>query len=129
MEKDKITQPRNSTFSTRTGNWALTWNPSFAAKKNQNFTQAQRYIDSEVLRYCSPKVPFRSGFLDKSGTLGTVIGSGVVQYTAVYAKVQYYCTAQTRPYDANRGGKWFERMKVSNGKDILNGAKKIAAGG
>ena len=128
MALSKIKQPSNTTVGTKNGSITLKWDVSFATKRNQNFTDAQKYVDSEVLRYCSPKVPFQTGNLDRSGTLGTTIGSGSVQYSAVYSKVQYYNTAQTRPYDANRGGKWFERMKVSNGKDILNGAKKIAAG-
>lgn len=128
MALSKIKQPSNTTVGTKNGSITLKWDVSFATKRNQNFTDAQKYVDSEVLRYCSPKVPFQTGNLDRSGTLGTTIGSGNVQYSAVYSKVQYYNTAQTRPYDANRGGKWFERMKVSNGKDILNGAKKIAAG-
>lgn len=128
MALSKIKQPSSTTVGSKNGSVTLKWNASFAAKRNQNFTDAQKYVDSEVLRYCSPKVPFQTGNLDRSGILGTTIGSGSVQYSAVYSKVQYYNTAQTRPYDANRGGKWFERMKVSNGKDILNGAKKIAAG-
>lgn len=70
-------------------------------------------------------VPFQTGMLDKSGKLGTVIGSGNVQYIAPYARTQYYDTATSRPYDANRGAKWFERMKVAYKKDILSGAKKL----
>lgn len=39
--------------------------------------------------------------------------------------MQYYGTADTRPYDANRGAHWFERMKVAEKEDILRGADKI----
>ena len=129
MNMPKIEQPPNTEFHIQSGKGVFTWNPAFASDKNQKFDKAQRYIDSEVLRFCSPKVPFRTGNLNRSGTLGTVIGSGEVRYNSVYARYQYYSTAQTRPYDSNRGGKWFERMKVSNGKDIINGAKKIISGG
>lgn len=73
----------------------------------------------------APRVPFKTGMLEKSGKLGTKVGSGVVEYIAPYARMQYYDTAQTRPYDPNRGGKWFERMKVVEKKNILDGAKKI----
>lgn len=124
-----ITQPSNSHFKTGNGKGTLTWNPVFASLRNQQFAKAQKYIDSEVIRYCSPRVPFQTGYLNRSGTLGTVIGSGLVRYSAVYSKVQYYNTPETRSYDANRGGKWFERMKVANGKDILQGSKKIVVGG
>ena len=36
-----------------------------------------------------------------------------------------YGTADTRPYDANRGAHWFERTKVAEKEDILRGADKI----
>ena len=59
-------------------------------------------------------VPLRTGTLERSGTLGTLIGSGEVKYIAPYARRQYYNTATTRSYDPRRGGKWFERMKTAN---------------
>lgn len=82
-------------------------------------SKKQEIIDSEVLRLCAPLVPFRTGSLERSGTLGTVIGSGEVKYIAPYARAQYYNTAQTRSYDPRRGGKWFERMKTANKDQIL----------
>lgn len=124
-----ITTPRGQIIRTSTKSGAvkaeLSWNPNFAPQKTQNFTKAQKFVDSEVLRYCSAMVPFQTGMLDKSGKLGTVIGSGNVQYIAPYAAKQYYDTSTIRPYDANRGAKWFERMKVAYKKDILAGAKKL----
>ena len=117
-----VTTPRGQIIRTTTKSGAvkaeLSWNPNFAPQKSQNFTRAQKFVDSEVLRYCSAMVPFQTGMLDKSGKLGTVIGSGNVQYIAPYARTQYYDTA-------NRGAKWFERMKVAYKKDILSGAKKL----
>lgn len=124
-----ITTPRGQIIQTTTKNGTvkaqLTWNKDFAPRRKQNFTRAQKFVDSEVLRYCSALVPFQTGMLDKSGKLGTTIGSGVVQYIAPYAAHQYYNTATSRPYDANRGSKWFERMKVAYKKDILKGAKQL----
>ncbi|WP_242857184.1 hypothetical protein [Fusicatenibacter saccharivorans] len=70
-------------------------------------------------------MPFQTGMLEKSGKLGTTVGSGLVEYIAPYARMQYYDTAQSRPYDANRGAKWFERMKVAEKREILDGAKKL----
>ena len=84
----------------------------------------QKFVDSEVLRRCSPRVPLKTGMLEKSGKLGTVIGSGEVEYIAPYARIQYYSISESRPYDPNRGAKWFERMKVAEKKDILKGARK-----
>ena len=122
---DKIQTPRGCVFKTEHGTAQLEWNEGFAAQRNESFTRKQKFVDSEVLRLCSPRVPFRTGMLEKSGKLGTVIGSGEVDYVAPYAAPQYYNTAETRPYDANRGAKWFERMKVADGDTILKGAEKI----
>lgn len=124
-----ITTPRGQIIQTTTKygkvKAQLTWNKDFVPRRNENFSRAQKFVDSEVLRYCSAMVPFRTGMLDKSGKLGTVIGSGNVQYIAPYAAKQYYDTATTRSYDSHRGGKWFERMKVAYKSDILKGARKL----
>ena len=63
-------------------------------------------------------------YLIKSGQLGTVIGSGVLEYTAPYARRQYYENAGKS--GGNRGKLWFERMKAKDKEDILKGAKKYA---
>lgn len=125
MTLRKITAPQGSIVITEKGKAKLTWNPDFASKRNAQFSRKQRFVDSEVLRRCSPRVPFRTGMLEKSGILGTEIGSGEVNYIAPYAAAQYYETADTRLYDANRGAHWFERMKVAEKEDILRGADKI----
>jgi hypothetical protein len=57
----------------------------------------------------------QSGILKKSGTLGTEIGSGEVDWIAPYARKQYYDTPETRVYDPMRGSLWFERMKADHG--------------
>lgn len=66
--------------------------------------------------------------LIRSGELGTVVGSGEVNYVAPYASKQYWNTSESRNYDPRRGGKWFERMKADHKQQILAGAKKIAGG-
>lgn len=125
MALNKITTPRGSVVQTAKGNAKLVWDPSFAARRNEMFSQQQKFVDSEVLRRCSPKVPFDTGMLEKSGKLGTEIGSGEVDYVAPYAAAQYYNTSESRSYDPNRGAKWFERMKASEKEEILEGAKKL----
>lgn len=107
----------------------IEWNPGFGPKMTAQFNNAQAFVDSEVLRYSSAYVPFQSGLLQKSGILGTEIGSGVVQWVAPYAHSQYYYTALTRSYDMKRGAQWFERMKADHGKAIIAGAKRLAGGG
>ena len=101
----------------------LKWNASFTSNRRKSFVKAQMIVDSEVLRLDAKLVPLRTGFLKRSGDLGTVIGSGEVSYTAPYARHQYYETAETRIYDPRRGAKWFERMKVANKEAILRAVR------
>lgn len=109
-----IKNPRGAIIQGKNGKAQLIWNAGCAPRVNEVLSRKQEIIDSEVLRLCAPMVPKRTGALELSGTLGTVIGSGEVQYIAPYARAQYYNTSQTRSYDARRGGMWFERMKVAN---------------
>ncbi len=90
--------------------------------------KVQRYIDSEVLRLCSPLVPFDQGTLNESGTINTTVGSGEVKYRTPYARRWYYMPASFQGAP-NRGNYWFERMKNNGGKDsILAGAQKLIGG-
>ena len=94
--------------------------------------QVQKFIDSEVLRKCSPYVPFLKGDLEKSGKANTVLGSGRVIYKTPYARKQYYMNAgrgnQGMAKGGRRGKKWFERMKADHLMSILDGAAKVAGG-
>ncbi len=98
---------------------------NFGAKYTKRFTKAQKFIDGEVLRFCSTRVPFQTGMLQKSGTIGTELGKGEIRYIAPYAAPQYYNTSQSRPYDDKRGAYWFERGKVAERKRILQSAAKL----
>ena len=125
MDIHNIVTPVNRVINFVGGGVKLCWSSTFGRNRSAMFSRKQKIVDSEVLRYCSALIPFQTGMLDKSGKLGTVIGSGLVQYIAPYAAEQYYNTATSRSYDANRGAKWFERMKVSYKADILSGAQKL----
>lgn len=102
----------------------LTWNPGFRPDKQQKFSSAQSFVDSECLRYCNPLTPRLTGALIKSGTLGTVLGSGSIEYLAPYARRQYY----EHKGDGQRGSLWFERMKIAHKEAIRKGAAKIIDG-
>lgn len=86
--------------------------------------KAQKYIDSEILRRSDPLVPFDTGMLKKSGITGTKIGTGVIEYTAPYAKKQYFKGRAT----GQRGRYWVRRMWTSEKPDILGNAQKIING-
>lgn len=91
-------------------------------------SEAQKYIDKEVLRLCDPLVPKDTGALISSGIINTQIGSGKVRYREPYARRWYYMPA-TFAGAPSRGNYWFERMKKQGGrKQILEGLKKITGG-
>jgi hypothetical protein len=125
-----VETPRGSIVITPNGKASLTFNPDFQPKWQRHYSDAQKFVDSEVLRLCEPYTPLRTGMLIMSGILGTDVGSGTVQWIAPYAKSQYYSSrkpgSQTGPL---RGPQWFERMKQVSGPTILAGARKIAGGG
>lgn len=56
--------------------------------------------------------------LIKSGTLGTVVGSGSIEYLAPYARRQYY--------EHKTKARWFKTMKASHKDAIREGAEKLA---
>lgn len=142
----RIRTPSGGTIKTPNGEVRLDWNPNFADIWQSRFNQAQRYVDKEVLRYNAKYIPFRTGFLNQSGTLGTVIGSGLVVYNAPYARYMYYgkvmrdaqgramfgmapkhVTNEPIQYHGapQRGAFWFERMKAAHKDSILRGASKL----
>lgn len=118
----KISTPRGFVADDGNGKITLNWNPGFGPEMTANLNKAQAFVDSECLRLCAPLVPMRTSMLLKSGTLGTVIGSGEVQYIAPYARVNYYENRGT----GARGKLWFKRMAAAHRKQILAGAKRLA---
>ena len=118
----KITSPRGSvvTHTMKTGKVVarLDWNSGFARKKGQASESAQEFVDSECIRCMEPLTPRRTGMMIKSAKLGTVIGSGNIEYLAPYARRQYY--------EHKEKAHWFETMKASKKDVILKGAEEIA---
>lgn len=118
----KITSPRGSVVTRQTKNGSISaeivWNSGFARKKGQAFESAQEFVDSECIRCMEPLTPRRTGMMIKSAKLGTVIGSGNIEYLAPYARRQYY--------EHKEKAHWFETMKASKKDVILKGAEEIA---
>jgi hypothetical protein len=130
-KRAEIRTPRGWIQVNPDGKAELTWNPDFKEKWNRRYTEAQIFVDSEVLRSCEPYVPFDTGMLMHSGTLGTEIGSGTVQWIAPYARYQYYMKNRKKVNERKplAGSFWFERMKEVHGRRIISEARKIAGGG
>lgn len=125
----QILTPRGELYQMKDSNGNITakleWNPGFGEEKAQGFSNAQEFIDSECLRYMDPLTPRRTGYLIKSGQLGTIIGSGQIEYLAPYARRQYY---EHKGGNGQRGSRWFERMKAQKGEAIRKGAAKFVTG-
>lgn len=114
--KDTTTTISNSEGKTTA---KFTWNSTCKTSLENGLGNAQEYVDSECIRYMNSLTPRLTGVLIKSVTLGTTIGSGELDYVAVYARRQYYENASK--------SMWFETMKNRNKSTILEGARKVAA--
>jgi hypothetical protein len=125
-----INTPRGKIIITGSGTARLEWNTNFQQKWQKHYSDAQKFVDSEVLRLSEPYTPMLTGMLIKSSILGTDVGSGEVKWIAPYSRRQYYMKrlpgSQTGPL---RGPMWFERMKQVHGKMIIEGARRIAGEG
>ena len=113
--------------------------------------RVQKYIDSECIRLMSPYVPFVSGSLEKTLTMGTKLGSGLIKQIAPQARYLYYgklmVSSVTGSAWARHGEKkvltdkdleyskaahplagpfWFDRMAADKKDDILKGAQQEA---
>lgn len=148
----RIDTPKGSVIQTNNGKAKLEWSSDFQPKWEDRYSKAQKFVDSEVIRLCAPYTPFDSSFLQKSAVLGTVIGSGTVEWVAPYARYLYYGllmvspstgsswaekgerkTLTDKPLSYNgspkRGKLWFERMKADHKQEIIDNARRIAGGG
>lgn len=130
IRREPIVTPRGKILvNNATMKAELKWNPGFGNQWEGRYTNAQKYVDSEVLRLCEPYIPLQTGMLVMSGLLGTDVGSGTVSWIAPYARAQYYM--KRKPGSETgflRGPQWFERMKQVDGPSIIKWAKRIAGG-
>ena len=126
----EIRTPRGVVYIGPNGKAELKFNSNFGKKWTKRFSDAQVFVDSEILRLSEPYTPLLTGMMIKSGTLGTEVGSGFVKWIAPYSRKQYYLKrkvgTQTGPL---RGPFWFARMKAVSGQHIIAGAKRIAGKG
>lgn len=120
--------------------------------------RVQQRIDEDVLKFCKDKEPFRTGNLRNSAITASVIGEGLIVYSADYSRYLYYGevygpniprfeagelagfwsppgkkkhpTGQKLTYQGapERGAFWFERMKAEHKDDILRAAAVMAGG-
>lgn len=130
MSYPKIETPRGTIIVNSRGYAELKWSTTFRQKWQKQYSESQKFVDSEVLRLSDPYIPLRTGMLIKSGILGTVIGNGEVAWIAPYAKAQYYRARKPGSQTgALRGPYWFQRMKAAHGRRLIEQARRIAGSG
>lgn len=97
---------------------------------SSKYSQAQKFLDSEVIKDSDPYVPMRTGNLRDSGISGTSLGSGCVVYNAPYAKPMYYGIHCHFSKDKHplACAQWFEKAKSLKKKDWLDGVNRIVKG-
>jgi hypothetical protein len=129
MSSPIIDTPRGKIIVTKNGRAELAWSVNFQPKWQGRYTKAQKFVDSEVLRRSEKYTPLLTSMLIKSGTLGTVIGSGLVKWIAPYARRQYYSPRKPGSQTgALRGPFWFSRGKAVWGRQLIYQARKMAGG-
>lgn len=76
--------------------------------------KAQIKLDAQVLADSNYYCPLKTGTLQKSGIINTVLGSGLVVWKTSYARAQYYGVNFDRSKDPNPNAcaKWFEAAKA-----------------
>ena len=106
------------------------WTPSFTEGWEGKFSEAQRYIDTEVIERMAPYTPILTGAMYKSPWTHSIIGSGKIVYGVPYDKKQYYTLWYRHSTDIHpfAGAYWFERMKADNVDEIAAGVERITGG-
>lgn len=108
-------------------NGRLDWNKSDAqvlAEHNlQTGGEVQKYIDSSVIRYCEPYLPYDTGTLARSANTATAVGSGEVRYETPYARYQYYGNAMGPNIPIKQGNEIVGFFSPPNQIKHLTGAK------
>lgn len=150
---ERIKQPKNESIKLEKAQLNLVWSQNFGADRTERFESAQKFVDSECIRFMVPYTPMLNGILMKSPVLGTKIGSGHIYYLNPYARYQYYgklmVSSITGSAFASMGEKkvltgtdlnhqksrhpqagpvWFDRMKSEKASQILRGAAKLTGG-
>ena len=118
--------------------------------------RVQKAVDEAVIRYCDPKVPFRTGTLKHSAITASAIGDGMIVYATPYARYLYYGevygpnipifedgelagffspphkypTGRPLTYNGapDRGAYWCERAMAEHKDDVIREAAALAGG-
>ena len=84
------------------------------ARISASIYKAQIRLDQQVITDSNFYCPLKTGTLQKSAIINTVLGSGLVKWRTPYARAQYYGVNLDRSKDPNPNAcaKWFEAAKA-----------------
>ena len=84
------------------------------ARLKAKIKRAQMKLDTQIVADSNYFVPNKTGTLQKSGVINTVIGSGLVVWHMPYARRQYYGEwfDHSKQHNPNACAKWFETAKA-----------------
>ena len=76
--------------------------------------KAQIRLDQQVITDSNFYCPLKTGTLQKSAIINTVLGSGLVKWRTPYARAQYYGVNfdHSKSANPNACAKWFEAAKA-----------------
>lgn len=82
---------------------------------------AQAKMEAQIIKDSNYYCPLKTGTLQKSAIINTVIGSGLIVWKAPYARAQYYGVNFDRSQDPNPNAcaKWFATAKAKKLKQWL----------
>lgn len=84
-----INQPDDLKIRMPNGTLNIKWNKNFGKLTSENILRTQAYIDRECIMHMKRYTPMKNGFLYRSATEDTVIGSGIIRQNLPYAHYQY----------------------------------------
>lgn len=89
------------------------------AKYSAAIKRAQMKLDAQVMADSNFYCPLKTGTLQKSAIINTVLGSGLVVWKAPYARAQYYGEHfdHSQQHNPNACAKWFEAAKARKSKE------------
>lgn len=102
------------------------WNNDVRRKFRHLSTEAQKVLDSEVLKSSNKRLPKDTGNLETSSITSTRLGSGRIIWDTVYARRLYYNPQYNFSKDKNplAQGLWFQVAKASDLKKWLQEIKR-----
>lgn len=125
MQKSQVTFPKGTIHYNKNGKAYIEYDRNYTNKFNNDLNKTQMFLDENVAKNLSAYVSFKTGTQEKSITLATNYGSGIVTIGVPYAHYQAY-SPRIRKRVGKRGTYPFERMKADKKNTILRETAEYA---